>query len=50
MPVSHGRRLAGANGDHAQLVELEGGEHNTLRDSHPEIEAMVVGFFEENLK
>jgi len=49
VPVSHGRRLAAAAGDHARLMVLHGGAHNTLRDSNPEIDGATIGFFREHL-
>ena len=41
VPVSHGRRLAAAGGS-AELLELPGGDHNTLRDSHPDLDDRIV--------
>ncbi len=49
IPISHGRRLALA-AKNAELVELSGGEHNTLRDSHPQIEERVIEFFRLHLR
>jgi dipeptidyl aminopeptidase/acylaminoacyl peptidase len=49
IPISHGRRLKQAGGGNVQLIELPGGDHNTLRDSHPEIESLTVEFFRSNL-
>jgi len=48
IPVAHGRRLAKA-GRTIKLVELPGGDHNTLRETHPEIEQMVVAFLRGQL-
>lgn len=50
IPAVHSRRLAAANPQHARLVILEGGDHNTLRDSHPEIDSQAVAFFREHLE
>lgn len=50
VPAVHSRRLAAAAPRHARLVILEGGGHNTLRDSHPEIDAQVVSFYREHLE
>lgn len=49
IPISHSRRLKEAAGEHATLIELPGGDHNTLRDSNPEIEDAVIGFLREHL-
>ena len=49
VPVSHGRRLAAAAGDHARLMVLHGGGHNTLRDTNPEIDIATINFFRERL-
>jgi pimeloyl-ACP methyl ester carboxylesterase len=49
IPISHSRALAAAANGHAQLIELPGGDHNTLRDSHPEIERLVIEFFGKHL-
>jgi pimeloyl-ACP methyl ester carboxylesterase len=48
VPVTHGRALAAA-GPTAELRELEGGDHNTLRSTHPQIDRMVVEFFRAHL-
>jgi dipeptidyl aminopeptidase/acylaminoacyl peptidase len=48
VPVSHGRRLAAA-APHARLVEVPGGEHNSLRFEHPEVDRVTVEFLRENL-
>jgi pimeloyl-ACP methyl ester carboxylesterase len=48
VPVSHSRELAKA-GRKAELVVLAGGEHNSLRESHPEMEARVIEFFRTHL-
>jgi pimeloyl-ACP methyl ester carboxylesterase len=48
IPVSHSRKLASAN-TKATLIELPGGDHNTLRDTNPEIEEIVIKFLRENL-
>ncbi|MCH6552017.1 MAG: alpha/beta fold hydrolase [Planctomycetes bacterium] len=49
IPVSHGRRLAAASNGHATLIELPGGDHNTLRYTNPEIEGMTIDFFRRHL-
>lgn len=49
VPPAHGRRLAEAAGNNANLIEFEGGEHNSLRWTHPELESAVVAFFRRNL-
>ncbi len=49
VPISHGRRLAKA-GPTANLAELEGGEHNSLRSSHPEVERLTIDFFDKHLR
>lgn len=49
VPVSHGRGLEGAANGNARLVIFPGGEHNTLRDTHPEMDAQVIAFFNEHL-
>ncbi|MHC5026591.1 MAG: alpha/beta hydrolase [Planctomycetota bacterium] len=48
VPVSHGRRLAQA-APGARLIELPGGEHNSLRDTHPEVDEITIAFFQEHL-
>lgn len=48
VPISHGRRLAQA-GPHAELIELAGGEHNTLHMTHPEVETLTIEFFHKHL-
>lgn len=49
VPVEHSRRLAKASGGRAQLIEIEGGDHNTLQDTHPEVRTMVSEFFAAHL-
>ena len=49
IPVSHGRRLKNAGGDSVELVELPSGDHNSLRDTHPQIESLTIDFFRRNL-
>jgi pimeloyl-ACP methyl ester carboxylesterase len=48
IPVHHGRELAAA-APNAELIELTGGDHNTLRATHPRIEQLVIGFFRTHL-
>lgn len=48
VPVGHGRRLAG-EGPTAELVELDGGDHNDMRTTHPEIDRLVIEFFRRTL-
>jgi dipeptidyl aminopeptidase/acylaminoacyl peptidase len=49
IPISHSRALAAVAGSTARLIELPGGDHNTLRHSHPHIEETVINFFRETL-
>jgi hypothetical protein len=49
VPISHGRQLAAAGGDSVRLVELQGGDHNALRETNPEIEKLVIEFFRREL-
>jgi len=49
VPAYHSRKLAEAAGDNARLIELEGGEHNSLRWTHPEMESEVIAFFRDHL-
>ncbi len=46
--ASHGRRLAEA-GPTAELLEIDGGDHNGMRTSHPEIDRHVIEFFRRTL-
>jgi pimeloyl-ACP methyl ester carboxylesterase len=48
IPTSHGQALAAA-APQATLVILPGGDHNTLRSTHPQVETMVVEFLDEHL-
>ncbi|MHC4126594.1 MAG: alpha/beta hydrolase [Planctomycetota bacterium] len=48
IPASHSRRLAEA-GPSAELVEIAGGEHNTLRWTNPEVEQLTIDFFRKHL-
>ncbi len=48
IPVSHGRRLA-AQARSAELVEIEGGDHNTLRETHPEVDELTIDFLRRHL-
>lgn len=48
VPISHGRRLAEA-GQRAELIELEGGDHNTLRETHRQVEQLTIEFFRKHL-
>ena len=50
IPIEHGRALKEAGGDRVQLVEYPGGDHNSLRETHPEMEATVVEFFRSHLQ
>lgn len=43
VPVVHGRRLAEA-GPTVELVEIAGGDHNTLQETHPQTVAQVHEF------
>ena len=49
IPIGHGRRLAAAAGPSLQFVEIEGGDHNSLHDTHPEVQTLVIRFFQEQL-
>ncbi|MCA9292085.1 MAG: alpha/beta fold hydrolase [Phycisphaerales bacterium] len=49
VPPSHGRRLGAAGGPGTRFVELPGGRHNSLRESHPQIEGMIIDFFRATL-
>lgn len=49
IPISHGRRLAAAAGEHAELVILPDGDHNTLRMTHTEIDQRMIDFFTAQL-
>jgi hypothetical protein len=44
IPVSHSRRLRTAGAENVELIELSGGEHNSLRWSHPEIDRIEIEF------
>jgi hypothetical protein len=48
IPIAHSRRLAAAAPE-GTLIEFPGGDHNTLRDSHPVVEEHVVEFFRRTL-
>ena len=48
VPISHSRRLAEA-APNATLVEFAGGEHNSLRDSHPEVDGVMIEFLRKHL-
>jgi dipeptidyl aminopeptidase/acylaminoacyl peptidase len=43
-PVSHSRLLAEANAGHCKALIFEGGQHNTLKDSHPEAAGEMIEF------
>jgi dipeptidyl aminopeptidase/acylaminoacyl peptidase len=47
--IDQSRRLKEAGGDSVTLIELPGGDHNSLRDSHPHIERFVIDFFTTHL-
>jgi hypothetical protein len=49
VPVSHGRRLKQAGGANVELLEVHGGDHNTLRETNPEIEQRIVEFFRSHV-
>jgi dipeptidyl aminopeptidase/acylaminoacyl peptidase len=49
VPISHSRRLLQA-AKRATLIELPGGEHNSLRDTHPEVDEVMIEFFERHLR
>jgi len=49
IPISHGRRLAKAGGASTELIELPGGDHNVLRQTHPEVDQMMIDFFHEHV-
>lgn len=48
IPISHSRALADAAGN-ATLIEYDGGEHNSLRWTHPQVDRQVISFFREAL-
>lgn len=50
VPLSHARRLAEIGGERVELIILQGGEHNSLKDTHPETAAAMVEFFRRQLQ
>ena len=48
VPISHSRRLAAASAT-AELIEVPGGDHNTLRETNPEVDRLTIEFFERHL-
>lgn len=50
VPFSHGQRLAAASSDHSVFHGLTGGQHNSLRSSHPEVETLIIDFFRIHLE
>jgi dipeptidyl aminopeptidase/acylaminoacyl peptidase len=48
VPVANSRRLASC-AQHAVFVEVPGGDHNDMRDTHPEVDAMIIEFFRQHL-
>lgn len=49
IPISHSRRLKSAGSASVALVELPGGEHNSLRWSHPEVDRTEIEFLRRTL-
>jgi dipeptidyl aminopeptidase/acylaminoacyl peptidase len=50
IPISHSRKLVAAGKTNVQLVELPGGDHNSLRETHPEIEPIVIEFYRKHFE
>lgn len=50
VPFSHGQRLADAAGAWADFHALTGGQHNSLRESHPEVMKLIIDFYRDHLK
>lgn len=50
VPFGHGQRLAEASADHSVFHGLTGGRHNSLRATHPEIETLIINFFQQHLE
>jgi uncharacterized protein len=49
IPSVHSRQLHEAAPNSSKFIELPGGEHNTLRDTHPEMERWIGEFYEQHL-
>ena len=49
IPISHVQAIAKLRLDHVEVIELKGGEHNTLRSTHPTIEQSVIEFLQREL-
>jgi dipeptidyl aminopeptidase/acylaminoacyl peptidase len=49
IPVEHGRALKAIGGEGVRYVEYAGGEHNTLRQTHPQMEATIIEFLRDSL-
>jgi dipeptidyl aminopeptidase/acylaminoacyl peptidase len=49
IPIEHGDALAAMAGAAAETLFLDGGEHNSLLDSHPELRHAVLAFLERTL-
>jgi dipeptidyl aminopeptidase/acylaminoacyl peptidase len=50
VPISHSQRLAESAGDRATLMVFPGGDHNSLRETNPEMEQVVIDFFSKHLQ
>lgn len=49
IPAHHSRRLAAAGGANVKLIEIPGGDHNSLHETHPEVEQIMNDFFRLHL-
>lgn len=49
VPIVHGRLLRDAAPDRVTLVEYAGGDHNSLRETHPQATQLMVDFLRDGL-
>jgi uncharacterized protein len=49
IPISHSERLADAGGENVRLITFDGGDHNVLRATNPEVDQVMIEFFRKHL-
>lgn len=49
VPIHHGRAMDRAGGGNVELLEFDAGDHNVLRQTHPEVDELTIAFFRRHL-
>lgn len=49
VPIHHGQAMSRAGGENVELHEFDAGNHNVLRQTHPEVDDLTIDFLRKHL-